>query len=193
MKIKKITQKVVNYTAFIGIACAFININPASASEIRFVCESSNGESTTFTSFRGTEKPFLIWNSGHFANSGYTDLVRCKQVTERLNLIFANGKNPHLTYGEMNNLPVICTSKVEGGSCSTLVYTLKSHQNPEDVLQSILAFDSNDVDAGDALQETNCPLYLSFDRQGNIKSSRACEPKVRMVQNLWNSVINLFN
>ncbi len=175
-------------------ASVFIGVDSANASNISFECKFEDGSHKTTTSYKGNERDFLTWNSSYFVGSGYSDSERCLQVTGRLNTLLGNGKR-YLTYGTINNLPVICTSDVEGGECSDLVYTLKSYQDPETVLNEILEFDAASVDGDSGLEEskTSCPLYISFDSQGEVTGSRACEPKQEgLVQQLFDSITEVF-
>lgn len=186
-------------TALIGLSVAaasiFTGVNSANAVDISFECIRRNdGTYVTNTSVKGNEKTFIKWNSGYFIGSGYSDSERCRQVSGRLNTLLGSGQR-FITHGTINDLPVICTTDVEGGECSDLLYTLKENQDAETALNEILEFDASSVDGEGALEESSksCSLYIGFDRKGEVTGSRACEPKQEgLVQKMLNSISEVF-
>lgn len=183
--------------AFIGVSVAasiFTGVYSANAADIGFECKIDDGNYVTNTLLKGNEKTFITWKSSYFIGSGYSDSERCQQVTGRLNALLGGGTKL-ITHGTINNLPVICTTDVEGGECSDLLYTLKPAQDAGSVLEEILEFDAASVDGEGGLEESSksCPLYIGFDRKGEVIGSRACEPKREgLVQRMLNSISEVF-
>lgn len=179
--------------ALVTVSFGLTMPNSASASEVSFKCDQYDGFPASILLLREKEIPTFVWKSNYFEKSGYTNHVRCREVTGRLNEIFEDG-TPWFTSGEINGWPVICTAKRKGEDCSKLVYTLKLEQDPEEVLDRITGFNISEVNASDPLYESSsCPLYVGLDKkEGQLVKSRACEPEQGILQKTWSTFTNLF-
>ena len=117
---------------------SIIQIKPASAQSITFECQPDNSQvPTTYAVTPDGSKPVIKWASDFFAQSSWTPMKRCQEVTERFNSFNSQNMMNDITSGWVNQQPVVCATL----NCSdeTLLFTLRPDQNPEQVLQEIFA------------------------------------------------------
>ncbi|MEQ9486957.1 COP23 domain-containing protein [Coleofasciculus sp. F4-SAH-05] len=112
--------------------------------------------------------PILLWKNQ--LGSTYTPEVRCKFVTNRLNIVVTNngGKlsNLWLTVGRVNGQGVICYVNGVGGGCnaSNVLLTLsgQNSRNPGAVLGDLLAYIQTGGASGTSIQESGGQLYVNL-------------------------------
>jgi hypothetical protein len=129
-------------TVFTISAIASINItstaNRVKAQEqtqeqVQFVCASSFDKTknerypTTFAWTTRGKIAVLRWVSS--MGSNFTPQNRCEKVSPRFQEAYNSGTLGLLTNGERNGQPVICTAREYGGSCDTLLMTLRPGDN----------------------------------------------------------------
>ena len=101
-------------------------------SQVQFICsESFDSQSnrrfpTTFAWTPRGKIALVRWvkNLGN-----YSGQQRCEKVSPRFQEAYANRTLNVLTNGRMNGQPVICTASEYGGSCHTLLMTLRPGDN----------------------------------------------------------------
>lgn len=136
-------------------------INEPSQSQIQFECVSNNGTPTTIVIGPSGEKPLISWKSTYFANDGWSPESRCKEVTSRISRAYTTGALNYFTTGRINNMPVICSTSTQGGSCESLIYTLKSNQNPGATLKALLKVRAGE---GGPIEETTSRVYIPLSQ-----------------------------
>jgi hypothetical protein len=105
-----------------------------------FICtEDKSGVPITFAQTPNGSVPIFRWVSGYFSQSGYPPMRRCQEVTERMMSFKAQGRLSHLTSGRVNNQPVICAGTSCEASGDNILFTLRSNQNANQILQEIAA------------------------------------------------------
>ncbi|EDX77610.1 hypothetical protein MC7420_2934 [Coleofasciculus chthonoplastes PCC 7420] len=130
--------------------------------------------------------PILLWRNQ--LGSTYTPEVRCKFVTNRLNIVVTNNggrlSNLWLTVGRVNGQGVICYVNGVGGGCngSNVLLTLsgQNYRNPGAALGDLLAYIQT-VQTGGAsgtpIQESGGQLYVNLeelvDAAGTAQRGRA--------------------
>lgn len=139
-------------------------------SKIQFECVSNRGIPTTIVIGPSGEKPMISWKSTHFANDGWTPESRCKEVTSRISRAYDAGTLRYFTTGRINNMPVICSTSSERGSCESLIYTLKPNQNAGATLKALLK-----VRAGESgpIEETTSRIYIPLSQFTNGSEFKA--------------------
>ena len=80
-------------------------------------------------------KALITWENDDLRASGWTIERRCETIAQRLQRSHEQGALNSLTIGEINNLPVICTTNEKDGDCSEMLFTLR----PTDDAQNILS------------------------------------------------------
>ena len=150
----------------LGVCCVAASLviafdHPAAAKARRFACESSAGVPTTMAIMAdGQRIPVIFWKSNVFDAAGWDPQRRCQEVSGRFDTYNGQGRLDFLTTGFINNLPVICTTPRQGGSCDGLLYTLKPGQSASETLRALLVMRTK---VRGPLTETNGRLYVSMD------------------------------
>jgi hypothetical protein len=105
-----------------------------------FACSKFEGKPATVARTKKGEIPIVIWSSERFSDSGFTPQVRCQQVSARFQTLYRSGMLKYITAGTLNNLPAICATKQQSGSCSSqnLLYTLKPNSDPQLVIKKLM-------------------------------------------------------
>jgi len=140
---------------------------------IQFECVSNKGTPTTIVIGPNGEKPMISWTSTYFSSDGWSPESRCKEVTARISRAYAAGTLSYFTTGRINNMPVICSTSTQGGSCESLIYTLKSNQNPGATLKALLKVRAGE---GGPIEETTSRVYIpltQFTGSTQFKPDRA--------------------
>ncbi|GJD22594.1 hypothetical protein RIVM261_075500 [Rivularia sp. IAM M-261] len=140
-----------------------------------FSCKNKQGIWTTVMATKQGERNLIHWDSEYFKKSGYTPKTRCNQVTGRLNNYFDDTSEQSISSGRMNNLPVICITSSNGGSCQKLLYTLKPDQDGERAIDLLIQHTSSDYNPP-TLREGSCHTYLSLNAllEGKPKAKKIC-------------------
>lgn len=146
---------------------------------IQFECVSNRGTPATIVIGPNGEKPMISWTSTYFSNDGWTPESRCKEVTSRISRAYAAGTLSYFTTGRINNMPVICSTSTQGGSCESLIYTLKPNQNPGATLKALLKVRAGE---GGPIEETTSRVYIplsQFTGGTKFKPDRAISPQLK--------------
>ncbi len=110
---------------------------PSQAQDIAFICTVANDDiPTTIAQTPDGPVDVFKWQSTYF-RPPYTPMQRCQEVTERMNNFLAQGMLDYLTSGRVNKQPVICAGSDCDPNGSNVLLTLRSDQNPNQVLQEI--------------------------------------------------------
>ncbi|MBD2740639.1 COP23 domain-containing protein [Coleofasciculus sp. FACHB-1120] len=132
----------------------------ADTPSVRFECQMIQNAPTTVIITSQLQKQFIRWVDPYFSKKGFSPLVRCEQVSARLNTLFSQNDQV-ITHGKMNDLPVICTTNSVGKGCNNLIYTLKPSQDPKIVLEDIFAMTDRNF-SGRPLKESSCATYIDI-------------------------------
>jgi hypothetical protein len=157
-----------------------------------FACVAKEGGGMATVARRGNLEtpPLITWEKT--IGVDWTPEKRCQEVAQRLSKAVEDngGKLVGLTisYGPVNNQPVICYAKSQDEACSakTMLFTLTGDnaKNPEKVLQSIRAFALKAT--GTAISEedklitpdgSHLDLELWFDHVTTAKASSQPSPQ----------------
>ncbi|HEY9704851.1 MAG TPA: COP23 domain-containing protein, partial [Allocoleopsis sp.] len=117
----------------------------AQSQQAKFICDKSYEEGSKkpnkreFTTFIWTPRGKIRLIQWVKKLAGYTPEERCKEVSERWQSAYDNGKFnlTLITNGKINGKKVICTAKQSGGKCDTLLMTLRSTDNSLDILNQL--------------------------------------------------------
>ncbi len=105
-----------------------------------FACGKFEGTPATVARTKKGDVPIVIWSSEGFSKSGFTPQVRCQQVSARFQSLYRSGQLKYITAGTLNNIPVICATKEQTGTCTqqNLLYTLKAGSDPQLVIKKLM-------------------------------------------------------
>ncbi|NEQ55576.1 MAG: hypothetical protein F6K11_36590, partial [Leptolyngbya sp. SIO3F4] len=95
---------------------------------------SQKAPTTIYQTVNGQHEPWIRWESSYFARSGYSPLIRCQQVSGRLEKYRQERSLAFIKSGMMNGQRVICTAATRGGQCENLIYTLRNSEDAEQVI-----------------------------------------------------------
>ena len=115
--------------------------------DLSFVCSSSKtaeGLDIPTTIIRSSSKadvPMFFWKDTSWGRK-WTPIERCQEVSRRLQIFYNRNELEYITIGELNNYPVLCTSKEIEARCNNdnLLITLKFGENASQILQEIISF-----------------------------------------------------
>lgn len=103
---------------------------------VEFFCGKGNdGIFTTYAKTANFNLAVIRWKYEGFAE--YQPEKRCKEVSQRFNKYYQEGKLAYLTTGIENGLPIICVSSKFGGSCTGTLWTLKPGDNASKILHNL--------------------------------------------------------
>lgn len=118
-----------------------ISLKGNTQERLSFICSAGKQNNkvypTTYAlnSLQKEERTALIyWKFPWFANSNFTPQERCKMVSRRFQEAYDNESLRFITNSKVNDQPVICTSKISGGNCVTVLLTLRKSDDPIQVL-----------------------------------------------------------
>ncbi len=135
-------------TGLLGMAVT-LNLIPANRvqaqaqDEVQFICaESFDSESngalpTTFAWTTRGKIAVVRWQTENFADAGFDPQKRCDEVSPRFQEAYDNNTIGLITNGTIDNQPVICTSDAPGGTCNTLLITLRPEDDSLQVLNNL--------------------------------------------------------
>jgi Circadian oscillating protein COP23 len=121
----------------------FVVVGQAQKSDIKFICAPGYDRQTKKrlpTTYAWTPRgkiAIVRWETTAF--KGYTPEERCQQVSPKFGEAYRNGSLKFLTNGKQGTQPVICTTRQYNGSCVTTLMTLRSMDNPSQVLEGLVA------------------------------------------------------
>jgi hypothetical protein len=106
--------------------------------QLQFTCRAGfdkntgKEQPTTYLWFQGNKHGVVRWVK---AMGSTTPQERCDKVSSRLQEALDNDSLNFVTNGRMNGQPVICTAREYKGDCDTLILTLRSDDQPLEVLE----------------------------------------------------------
>lgn len=139
-------------------------VSRAAAQSTTFVCGSTtvNAQAvpTTIAVTPEGDVPVIRWISTEFSAAGFTPQRRCEIVSEKFQIYYSNGSLQYLTTGRINNQPVVCTARTNGGACENQLFTLRPDANPGQTLQRLLDVRNR---VGGPLAETGERVYINMN------------------------------
>ncbi len=128
----------------------------------KFYCDQGkNGIPTTFVKTPQGTYPVIRWVSNYFLSAGYSPMTRCRQVSDKFQLFYDDGRLDYITTGIVNRQPVICVSGKKGGPCQGVLFTLKPQQRASETIQKL--FDIRVGASTGPLYESSSRFYLNFN------------------------------
>lgn len=126
--------------AMVGESALLAPPSQAVTAATSFVCGKSKGIPATVARTKKGDIPIVVWSSEGFSKSGFTPQVRCQQVSARFQSLYRSGQLKYITAGTINNIPVLCATREQSGTCSqqNLLYTLKVGANPQAVIKNLM-------------------------------------------------------
>ncbi|MEN9208123.1 MAG: COP23 domain-containing protein [Gloeomargarita sp. GMQP_bins_120] len=126
---------------------------------ITFYCGTSQGAPATLVRSGNRVVPIIRWTSNTFAESGYSNERRCREVSQRFQTYYDDGTLSFITTGRMNGQNVICVARSHGGPCAGLLFTLRPGVNPTRVINQLFNIRTR---ASGPLNETTARPYVDF-------------------------------
>lgn len=128
----------------------------------KFYCErGKNGIPTTFVKTPQGTYPVIRWVSNYFLSAGYSPMTRCRQVSDKFQFFYDDGRLDYITTGMINRQPVVCVSGQNGGPCQGVLFTLKPEQSASQTIQKL--FDIRVGATTGPLYESGSRFYLNFN------------------------------
>ncbi|MGK7922886.1 MAG: COP23 domain-containing protein [Trichodesmium sp.] len=128
----------------------------------KFYCErGQNSIPTTFVKTPQGTYSVIRWVSNYFSSAGYSPMTRCRQVSDKFQLFYDDGRLDYITTGIVNRQPVVCVSGQKGGPCQGVLFTLKPQQNASETIQKL--FDIRVSASTGPLYENSSRFYLNFN------------------------------
>ncbi|NEP04269.1 MAG: hypothetical protein F6K34_05195, partial [Okeania sp. SIO4D6] len=128
----------------------------------KFYCDrGKNGIPTTFVKTPQGTYTVIRWVSNYFLSAGYSPLTRCRQVSDKFQFFYDDGRLDYITTGIVNRQPVICVSGRKGGPCQGVLFTLKPQQSASETVQKL--FDIRVGASTGPLYESGSRFYLNFN------------------------------
>ena len=128
----------------------------------KFYCErGKNSIPTTFVKTPQGTYPVIRWVSNYFSSAGYSPMTRCRQVSDKFQLFYNDGRLDYITTGIVNRQPVVCVSGKKGGPCQGVLFTLKPQQPASETIQKL--FDIRVGASTGPLYESSSRFYLNFN------------------------------
>jgi hypothetical protein len=110
-------------------------------SQVKFVCEKYEGVPTTVVKTEKGTIPILKYESTYFSSSGYTQLIRCHQISDNFQRLYSQGKLKYIASGYVHESPVICGVEALEQSCSVnnVLFTLPQSSTSKDITDIIIS------------------------------------------------------
>jgi hypothetical protein len=133
------SQKLAFAAALMTLGSAFAVMSAesvqAQATSARFFCgrDATGSPATMVEPANKARRPVVLirWKSRFFDGAGYTPKTRCAIVSKKFQDAYAKNPNFVFTTTVANSEPVICSAESRGGTCTTLLYTVKrGYQDP---------------------------------------------------------------
>jgi hypothetical protein len=135
------------------------NIAQADTAQRKFYCGQSKNAPTTMAKTSRGPVSVIRWVST--LGETYTPESRCQIVSEKFQTYYNDGTLNYLTTGVVNQQNVICAAKVQGGSCTGVLFTLKPNSNPDQTLKRLLSI--RDRTTNIVLNETAEKVYVNMN------------------------------
>ncbi len=177
---KKLSIVTVIATGALAVFNTSQALTQTSPSQVLFFCRQGydpgvkQSVPTTFAQRPQQRKTAIIrWTSGQL--SQWEPMKRCEAVSPRFQSAYDKGILTYLTYGWINRQRVICSTRDYGGPCEELLFTLKTEDNPVQVLNQL-----NSILGGNASSVLNqntgqSQVYIRFDIDAFLKQASAQE------------------
>ncbi len=110
---------------------------------IRFICasgydrESNNRYPTTYAWTPRGKVAIVRWKNDWSNSNQWNPQKRCEAVSPRFQEAYSNGSMNFFTYTWENNQRVICTAFQRGGECATMLFTLRSTDDPVTIIRDL--------------------------------------------------------
>jgi hypothetical protein len=147
--------------------------NSASAQGTTFECSIINGVPTTIARTAQKQVPVIRWVSDFGSEAGFTPERRCKEVSQKFQEYYSQGKLNFLTTGRKNGQNIVCVADTQGGNCTGQLFTLKPGANPGETLKNLLNVRTG---AGGPLNETNDRVYVDMNQYLRDAIALAIDP-----------------
>jgi hypothetical protein len=123
----------------LALGALAIGSQPSSAQTTTYSCDTSrDGVPTTYAlTATGRKVAVIRWVKNW--GGKYTPEVRCREVSEKFQSASEQGLLKYLTYGIKSGQKVICVAGEYGGPCQQILFTLRSNENPDLVLQDMMS------------------------------------------------------
>jgi hypothetical protein len=126
-------------------------------SSARFFCgRDAQGAPATVVAPANKLRPPVVlirWKSKFFNGAGYTPQTRCAIVSKKFQDAYAKNANFVFTTTIANGESVICAAESRGGTCNTLLYTIK--RGYQDPILTMLRLEQTRAGASGALNESS--------------------------------------
>jgi Circadian oscillating protein COP23 len=140
-----------------GSTLAMMPVESAHAQSARFFCgRDANGAPATVVEPANKVRPPVVlirWKSKFFNGAGYTPQTRCAIVSKKFQDAYAKNPNFVFTTTIANGESVICSADSRGGTCNTLLYTIK--RGYQDPILTMLRLEQTRAGAAGALNESS--------------------------------------
>lgn len=112
---------------------------PSAAQTTTYFCGTSrDGVPTTYARTATGRKVAVIRWEREWGGK-YTPEVRCQEVSAKFQSASEQGLLKYLTYGIKSGQKVICVAGEYGGPCQQILFTLRSSDDPDRVLQDMMS------------------------------------------------------
>ena len=154
-----------------------------STRKIQFICNETyddNSKTYVYSTVAWNpenKKPIVIWKRQDFSGNNYPPQTRCQEVSPRFQQAYDTGTFKYITYGKMNDQPVICTASTVGDDCQSLLITLKHQDNAEQTLEELsdilLGHSSSALEqsSGDIFYSEDNKLYVEVDIENFMRQN----------------------
>jgi hypothetical protein len=162
----------------IAIGSLALSAKPSqSQSASGFTCDASSGSpATVYQNRQGAREVWINWVSGHFTESGYDPITRCREVSGRLETYRQNKQLKFVTVGYMNGQRVICTASQVNGRCEGLIYTLKPGQDAVRTLYQFMGLREGQAGAPSLSESGEIPYIDVRPRLGEDGGNSVAPP-----------------
>jgi hypothetical protein len=162
----------------IAISSLALSAKPSqSQSTSGFTCDASSGSpATVYQNRQGAREVWINWVSGHFTESGYDPITRCREVSGRLETYRQNKQLKFVTVGYMNGQRVICTASQVNGRCEGLIYTLKPSQDAVRTLYQFMGLREGQAGAPSLSESGEMPYIDVRPRLGEDGGNSVAPP-----------------
>lgn len=144
---------------------------------VSFICDESNNAPVTIARTQRGDISVIRWVSQFFSGTGFTPEERCQKVSSRFQTYYNNGTLKYLTTGRINNQPVICAAKKQGGRCTDVLLTLEPSDDPDQVLRQLLSIRSGATTIPLSRGDSQKPLYINLDAFLNAAPAASSKPQ----------------
>jgi Circadian oscillating protein COP23 len=166
----------------VGSTLALMPVKSAHAQTARFFCgrDVQGAPATVVEPANKLRRPVVLirWKSKFFNGAGYTPQTRCAIVSKKFQDAYAKNPNFVFTTTIANGESVICAAESRGGTCNTLLYTIK--RGYQDPILTMLRLEQTRAGASGALNESSSgsstvePAYVGVqDLIANVSADDA--------------------